>query len=974
MATEAEVKKLIDDLNKARKAAGDTLQHAFDAATFAAGPKKYFDDLSKELINFNKNLKTSLTSLDEIARSWQRITDQVKENNTLLQGDARYAEASRQAYSRINGIISQIADHATSVNELSAAQLRLKRAELKEEKELLVATMKRVNEETEAGAVRKRELEEEIRLIDEAAEKTTELIKEQVNLNKYLKNQTKEIENSLEKMITSKLEAISLTNVMKVYWNQMMLISDLSYKNQTQLGLTADAAGMLTENIRQASMNMKNVDFEEAVNSNLQLNEQLGTAIQFSDQMIESQSKLQTLLGLSAEEAAKMGEYTILTGKSQDDITKAMGKSVDKTLNQKKVLSEVLKVEGQLAAQYKNDPILLTKAVNTVTKLGMTLQQAAGAANKLLDFESSIGNELEAELLTGKDLNLEKARYLALQGDSAGAAKELMNQVGGLAEFQDMNVLQQNALAQSVGMTTDQLADSLKKEEELRRIRLDPKQGAAAVTKVQELKKAGQIAEANALQEALANGQSLDMAQKELTAKDEMVKIQKKFATAFTMFFASPAVKALGWVLNQISTFVASDFGKWALGLAGGAGALLAVGAGVIGAIRAVKNLFFGKRGENESRPLFVRMVGGMTDFLTGGKKKGGGGGGSASMDLGGEGGLAGLFKKGKKGKGGFFKNVMSSIASNVLGMDVGGEGGGDAGGGGGGGGGGPLTKSGKPDMRYKANRMAAAGGGMADDAAGAVAKAGGGGGFLGKVGGFFGGLTKKAGGLLGKLNPMSYLKKLFTDKGLLKKLLSKLPKIGSIANLAMTAYDLYSKGSSAAEMKEQGASYQDIGKQLIMTVGDLGGTLLGGLLGTVVPGAGNLIGGMLGGLAGSSLAGLIANNVNAEGLGKSVVDIFGSGGGPQPKKMAKGGIVTTATTITAGEAGAEAIIPLTGPRGPALLNKVASAGGGSSSDMVAELRAIKVLMQQILNKEGNVTLDGVKVGTALSISARKLQ
>lgn len=965
MATEAEVKKLIDDLNKARKAAGDTLQHAFDPATFAAGPKKYFDDLSKELINFNKNLKTSLTSLDEIARSWQRITDQVKENNTLLQGDARYAEASRQAYSRINGIISQIADHATSVNELSAAQLRLKRAELKEEKELLVATMKRVNEETEAGAVRKRELEEEIRLIDEAAEKTTELIKEQVNLNKYLKNQTKEIENSLEKMITSKLEAISLTNVMKVYWNQMMLISDLSYKNQTQLGLTADAAGMLTENIRQASMNMKNVDFEEAVNSNLQLNDQLGTAIQFSDQMIESQSKLQTLLGLSAEEAAKMGEYTILTGQSQDDITKAMGKSVDKTLNQKKVLSEVLKVEGQLAAQYKNDPILLTKAVNTVTKLGMTLQQAAGAANKLLDFESSIGNELEAELLTGKDLNLEKARYLALQGDSAGAAKELMNQVGGLVEFQNMNVLQQNALAQSVGMTTDELANSLKKEEELRKIRLDPKQGAAAVTKVQELKKAGQIAEANALQEAMANGQSLDMAEKELAAKDEMVKLQKKFATAFTMFFASPAVTGLKWVLNGLSSFMASPAGKWILGLAGGAGALLALGAGVVGAIRAIRNLFFGKRGENESRPLFVRMVGGMTDFLTGGKKKGGGGGGSASMDLGGEGGLVGLFKKGKKGKGGFFKNVMSSIASNVLGMDVGGEGGGDAGGGGGGGGGGPLTKSGKPDMRYKANKAAAS---VADTATG------GGGGLFGKIGGFFGNVGKKIGGIAGKLNPMSYLKKLFTDKGLLKKLLSKLPKVGSIANLAMTAYDLYGKGASAADLKEQGAGYQDIGKEVVTTIGDLGGSFLGGLLGSIIPGAGTLIGGMLGGLAGSGLAGLIADNVNLDGLGKSVVDIFGSGGKPEPKKMAKGGIVTTATTITAGEAGAEAIIPLTGPRGPALLNKVASAGGGSSSDMVAELRAIKVLLQQILTKEGAVTLDGVKVGTALSISARKLQ
>jgi hypothetical protein len=260
-----------------------------------------------------------------------------------------------------------------------------------------------------------------------------------------------------------------------------------------------------------------------------------------------------------------------------------------------------------------------------------------------------------------------------------------------------------------------------------------------------------------------------------------------------------------------------------------------------------------------------------------------------------------------------------------------------------------------------------------AADVAGDVAKSGGGG-FFGKVGGFFSGITKKAGNLLGKLNPMTYLKKLFTDKGSLKKILGKIPKIGSIINLAMTAYELYSKGESAADMKAQGASYQDIGKSVLMSVGDLGGTLLGGIAGTFLsPGIGNMIGGTLGGMAGSKLAGFLADNIDVSGLGKGVVDIFGSGGG-QPKKMAAGGIVTKATNIVAGEAGAEAIIPLTGARGPSLLNKVAQVGGGGGAELVAEMRAVKAVLQQILHKEGDITLDGVKVGTDLNIATRKLQ
>ena len=199
MASEADVKKLIDQLNRAREAAGDTLRAAFDATAYARGPKKYFDDLTRDLTEFQTRVRGSLTDLQEIARSWERIAKEVEKNNTLLQGDARYAEAAREAYSRISTITSQIADHATSVNELSASQLRLKRAQLKEEKEILVAQMKRVNEETEAGAARKRELEKELKLYEETQEQLTALIDEQKQLGKWVANGTKEMENSLEK-------------------------------------------------------------------------------------------------------------------------------------------------------------------------------------------------------------------------------------------------------------------------------------------------------------------------------------------------------------------------------------------------------------------------------------------------------------------------------------------------------------------------------------------------------------------------------------------------------------------------------------------------------------------------------------------------------------------------------------------------------------------------------------------------------
>ena len=68
---------------------------------------------------------------------------------------------------------------------------------------------------------------------------------------------------------------------------------------------------------------------------------------------------------------------------------------------------------------------------------------------------------MEAQVLTGKTLNYDRARALALQGDTVGAAKDLLGQVGGLEGFNKMNVVQQKALADSIGMSVTEMKKAL---------------------------------------------------------------------------------------------------------------------------------------------------------------------------------------------------------------------------------------------------------------------------------------------------------------------------------------------------------------------------------------------------------------------------------------------------------------------------------------------------------------------------------
>ena len=54
---------------------------------------------------------------------------------------------------------------------------------------------------------------------------------------------------------------------------------------------------------------------------------------------------------------------------------------------------------------------------------------------------------MEASVLLGRQLNLDKARELALTGDLEGLMKEVKNQAGGAATFSQMDVIQRKALA-----------------------------------------------------------------------------------------------------------------------------------------------------------------------------------------------------------------------------------------------------------------------------------------------------------------------------------------------------------------------------------------------------------------------------------------------------------------------------------------------------------------------------------------------
>ncbi len=90
------------------------------------------------------------------------------------------------------------------------------------------------------------------------------------------------------------------------------------------------------------------------------------------------------------------------------------------------------------------------------------LSKAEDIASSLLNIEDSLSAEMEAELLTGKELNLEKAREAALNGDVATLQAEIAKNAGSIEEFNNLSVISQEAYAKALGMSRQDLGKMLK--------------------------------------------------------------------------------------------------------------------------------------------------------------------------------------------------------------------------------------------------------------------------------------------------------------------------------------------------------------------------------------------------------------------------------------------------------------------------------------------------------------------------------
>jgi hypothetical protein len=117
-----------------------------------------------------------------------------------------------------------------------------------------------------------------------------------------------------------------------------------------------------------------------------------------------------------------------------------------------KVVGDMAKNSEFMAKFMGKNSNLMAETAVQAAKLGIEMSDIASMMDSILDIETSIEKEMQVSVLLGRQISFDKARQLAMAGKTKEATREILNQVGGIAEFEKMSVIQRKALAEAAGV------------------------------------------------------------------------------------------------------------------------------------------------------------------------------------------------------------------------------------------------------------------------------------------------------------------------------------------------------------------------------------------------------------------------------------------------------------------------------------------------------------------------------------------
>jgi hypothetical protein len=122
-----------------------------------------------------------------------------------------------------------------------------------------------------------------------------------------------------------------------------------------------------------------------------------------------------------------------------------------------KVIKDIAENAATSYKYFKGNPKELAKAAVYAAKMGASLEDMNKSTEKLLDFEQSMTDELEASALLGTNIDMSRARELGYAGDQLGMQKEITKQLANIGDINKLSAYEKEALVNLTGQELDSL-------------------------------------------------------------------------------------------------------------------------------------------------------------------------------------------------------------------------------------------------------------------------------------------------------------------------------------------------------------------------------------------------------------------------------------------------------------------------------------------------------------------------------------
>ena len=319
-----------------------------------------------------------------------------------------------------------------------------------------------------------------------------------------------------------------------------------------ETGLLNSQTKDLVNNAHHIEMNFRDagVELKDVFDTAKALKEEFSDTVNVSEEVLASLAVMGQNFGVSATNAAKVQSVLESVGGLSSETAANVGNQVANMAKlagvaPDKVFKDIAENAEAASTFFKGDINALTKNAIQAQRMGTSLKQQVSLAEKLLDFENGIEQEMVAATFVGGEFNLSRARALAMEGKLQEANEETLKQVQRSGDFRKKDYFTQQQLAKAAGMSVEEINKQLMMQEKLNGLTEEEKKLATdAIDKGLDI--------TNMTKEQLAEETKKIAAQNE--QQGQLARMQNAFMgiVATVGGVLSPLLEGLATVLNLI--------------------------------------------------------------------------------------------------------------------------------------------------------------------------------------------------------------------------------------------------------------------------------------------------------------------------------------------------------------------------------------------------------------------------------------